>query len=44
MLDDVTLCTRERRMVAGQLETYIHHSQCLAGEFQWRAQETEEHR
>ena len=35
---------RERRMVAHQQEMYVCHSQHLAGESQWRAQETKEHR
>ena len=34
---------RERRMVARQLETYIDRSQCLGGESQRCAQETEGH-
>ena len=35
---------RERRMVTRQQEMNVRRSQRLAGESQWRAQETEEHR
>jgi len=35
---------RERRTVTRQQETYVRCSQCLAGESQRHAQETEEHK